>query len=99
MKINVLTEPQNPFGRTILYAPELELPEAVSVAEKCYPAVNYNDNFGSEFFFILISEIGEYEESPRIVGKGIMYDYFGGKEGLEKEFKKMYDDQYKCLTK
>lgn len=97
MKINILTQPQNPFTRTILYAPELELPEAVSIAEKCYPAVNYSEEFGMDFFFILESELGAYEESGYAAGKGTMYSYFGGKDGLEKKFREMYDKQLAAI--
>lgn len=97
MKINVLRQRQNPFGKTVLYAPELELPEAVSVAERCYPAVDYNENFGMKFFLILESELGEYEEQSNVAGKDTMYGYFDGKEGLEKKFQEMYNSHLLTL--
>lgn len=48
----------------VIYAPELELPESFTVAEKCYPAVRVlkTDPSCYKFFYLLESELGEYDE-------------------------------------
>jgi hypothetical protein len=95
MKINVLHNSQNPNSQTILYAPELELPEAIHIAEKCFPAVRFSERFAQEYYLILESEIGEYQEYSRYPNKATIYSYFGGKEGLEQKFQEMYNRQLK----
>jgi len=97
MKINVLHNQQDPFSQTILYAPELELSEANQVAEKCFPAVRFSELYPQEYFLILESEIGAYEEYSRYSKKPSMYSYFGGKEGLEEKFQEMFNIQMKKL--
>ena len=97
MKINVLHNQQDPFSQTILYAPELKLPETNHVAEKCFPAVRFSELYPQEYFFILESEIGQYEEYSRYSKKPSIYSYFGGKEGLEQKFQEMYNEQMKNL--
>jgi len=97
MKINVLHSQQDPFSQTILYAPELQLPEANNIAEKCFPAVRFSELYPQEYFLILESEVGKYEECSRYSKKPSMYSYFGGKEGLEQKFKEMYNSQMKKL--
>jgi len=93
MKINVLHNQQDPFSQTILYAPELKLPEANHVAEKCFPAVRFSELYPQEYFLILESEIETYEEYSRYSKKPSIYSYFGGKEGLETKFQEMYNEQ------
>ena len=97
MKINVLHNQQDPFSQTILYAPELELSEANQVAEKCFPEVRFSELYPQEYFLILESEIGAYEEYSRYSKKPSMYSYFGGKEGLEEKFQEMFNIQMKKL--
>ncbi|MDD4000113.1 MAG: hypothetical protein PHX62_04375 [Bacilli bacterium] len=91
MKINVLRNQQNPNSQTILYAPELELSEAINVAEKCFPAVRFSEIYPQEYFLILVSEIGYYQEYSSYPQKSAIYSYFGGKEGLEEKFQEMYE--------
>jgi len=97
MKINVLHSQQDPFSQTILYAPELQLSESPNIAEKCFPAVRFSELYPQEFFFILESEIGKYEEYSKYSKKPSIYSYFGGKEGLEIKFQEMYDAQIKKI--
>ena len=95
MKINLLNQPQNPYSETILYAPELEIPETDNIAEKCYPAVRFSQIYEQEFFLILESELGKYEEYSRYPSKHEIYSYFNGKKGLEQKFQEIYDNQKK----
>ena len=79
----------------VLYAPELALPEAIGVAEKCYPAVRVHPHHVdlAEWYHILISEIGEYAEYSSHPWKGFLYSEMGGKEKIEKRLLKMYEKQ------
>ena len=97
MKINILRNQQDPFSQTILYAPELELSETNHVAEKCFPAVRFSEIYPMEYFFILESEVGSYQEYSSYPQKSIMYSYFGGKEELEQKFQNMFNKQMKNL--
>ena len=97
MKINVLHNQQDPNSQTILYAPELELSEAVHVAEKCFPAVRFSEIYPQEYFFILESEIGDYQEYSSYPQKSVIYSYFGEKEGLEEKLQEMYNKQMEKL--
>jgi hypothetical protein len=68
----------------IIYAPELELSETPTVAEKCYPAVRFlkADPSTHKFFYILASELGEYDEvSPH----NYVWGYIS-KNNIEKKF-------------
>lgn len=88
---------QDPFSQTILYAPELKLPEADHIAEKCFPAVRFSELYLQEYFLILDNEIGGYQEYSSYPQKSVIYSYFEGKEGLEQKFKEMYNNQMKKL--
>ena len=87
MKINMLVKVQSPLESDVLYAPELEMPESPNVAEKCYPAVRVNDH--DDFFYILSSEVGEYEEYSTHPALGLSYQSLGGKEEVERRFAEM----------
>lgn len=77
----------------VLYTPELELPETKTVAEICYPAVRfYNYSIEPEYFFILASEVGEYEAYSRCFDRNFALSELGGKEKVERKLRKMYDD-------
>ncbi len=86
MKINMLTKRFD--GNAVFYAPELKLPEANNVAEACYPAVRIHASFPelAEYFLLLESEVGEYEEHSRHPDKGHFYKALGGKEEIERRF-------------
>ncbi len=89
MKINILT--QNFMDGAILYAPKLELPGSPNVVEKCYPAVRTSLHYpeAAEYFYILISELGNYEENSKHSNKGFYYETLGGKTEIEKRFWEM----------
>lgn len=91
MKINCLRKRFS--DETILYAPELEMPEALTVAEKCYPAVAAanSDATMHRYFYILISELGEYAEYTRHSAQGIIYEALGGKAAVEEKFSAMVE--------
>jgi hypothetical protein len=75
----------------IIYVPSIELCEAATVAEKCYPALRFLKNSPSdchEYFLLLDSQIGEWEEHSEKVSH-FYTDYFGGKESVEKKFREM----------
>lgn len=89
MKINLLDK--NFSHEVILYSPELELQESPNVAEKCYPAVRVmkNDPLNCEYFYLLVSEVGNYEEYERHPGKGYYYENLGGKKQIEKKLQEL----------
>ena len=79
----------------ILYAPELELESTPTVQEKCYPAMGClpSDPVGnSRFFYLLISEIGEYEEYENHPTRNFIMSEWG-RGGVEARLQKMYEKQ------
>ena len=90
MKINLLTK--NFSDEVILYSPELELSESPNVAEKCFPAIGMlkNQPENNRIFFLLNSEIGEYDDFKKHPQKGIYYEALGGKEEIEKILNNKY---------
>lgn len=74
---------------SILYAPELKLPKALNVVERCFPAVRYCQGFEPEYFYLLESEIGEYEEYSRHPDKAAIYSCLGGKKEIIGQFLKL----------
>lgn len=74
---------------SILYAPELKLPKALNVVERCFPAVRYCQGFEPEYFYLLESEIGEYEEYSNHRDKAGTYSCLGGKDEIERQFIKL----------
>ncbi len=91
MRISFLTKRFD--DNKIFYAPDLELPEAKNIIEECYPAVRIHQNFVelAEYFFLLVSEIGEYEEYNKHPEKGIYFSMLGGRKEIEKRFQEMYE--------
>jgi hypothetical protein len=93
MKINLLSKKFD--DNRILYAPELKLPEAKNVAEKCFPAVRVHPNFidQAEYFLLLDSEIGEYEERIRHPEKGLLFRELCGRINIERQFNAIFNRQ------
>ncbi len=89
MNIMILTQRQNPFGKDILYAPELET-KHLNIVAKVYPAVYYHIG-EPEYFMIADEQIGEYEEQSRHPEKGLLYECLGGKAEIERRFREMYE--------
>ena len=89
MNIMILTQKQNPFGKTILYTPDLET-EHNKIVAKVYPAV-YEHNGDVEYFMISDEEIGKYNEQMRSPERAAYYECLGGKAEIEKQFKKLYN--------
>lgn len=91
MRINLLYRRFD--DNRILYAPELEMHGTKNVEEKCYPAVRVHPNFidQAEYFFLLASEIGEYEERIRHPEKGFFFKELGGREKIEEKFVDLYE--------
>ena len=60
--------------------------------ETCYPAVRVHPNFidQAEYFFLLVSEIGEYEECIRHPEKGFFFKELGGREKIEEKLVEKY---------
>ena len=87
MKINLLKKRFIDYD--VLYAPEFKMEETPTVAEECYPAVRINPQFDPEYFYLLISEVGEYEEYSNHPEKGQIMEYAGGREQLEAKFSEM----------
>lgn len=87
MIINLLVTNEH-AASNVLYAPELEMPETPRVAEICYPAVRVNDY--EDYFYILESELGKYEEYNNHQSLGSAYNLLGGKGEVEKRFADIY---------
>lgn len=93
MKINYLKKRFS--DEEILYAPGLELESTPNVQERCYPAMGclISDPVGnSRFFYLLISEIGEYEEYEKHPTRNFIMSEWG-REDIEARFRKMYEKQ------
>jgi len=69
----------------VLYAPELEMPETPDVAERCFPSIAISktcDPYFTASYYILESELGQYEEYRCHPALGPIYAAFGGKDKL-----------------
>jgi hypothetical protein len=70
----------------VLYAPELVMPGTPAVAEPCFPAIGIVKTCDPLLttlpYYILISELGEYEEYRSHPALGYIYAAFGGREKL-----------------
>jgi hypothetical protein len=93
MKINYLEKRFT--DEKILYAPELELESTPAVQEKCYPAMGClpSDPVGNyRFFYLLISEIGEYEEYENHPTRNFIVSEWR-RDNIEARLQKMYEKQ------
>ena len=75
----------------VLYDAAQQRPEASTVAEKCFPAIKIDKRmqYEPEYFFILISELGEYEEHKSHPMIGAIVKRAGGAEALRQKFSEL----------